>query len=495
MTMPMRGATARLGVEHNSTGYALLEIRAGEHPFLREVFDAFSCDVLRVWVDKRDQETGFDRLSCEGLVTAMAECDGRAIALAWSDFRVRGASYGRANSRRFAAFLHHLREQSETIPLVYVVNSAGFSLMEGRTAFSDVFALWPELLDYSRERLVLTCAAGKCLGLAPILYGLGHYRVAVAGHTQINLTGPEVIRMFFGQALDFGMRAAAERCLERHELVHETVPSIAAALTLFRGLLAPAVPAVALAWPQLDGRTGSLLASLFDGVPREIVPGWCPRVRLFLGARNGRAFGLFINPFGRSNNMITVRTLQKYSAGLDLFRSLRLPVVSVLDSPGIDPRFDESDAGLIRQILSVGEQIIHYPHGRLGVIAGRCFGGATTLSFPKVFGGSRCIALRGAQFGVMHERIVDQVLKGSPRLLAQWRKVAASQRPDCADLLEEGSLDAVIAPAELPGEVDRFLDHAAARLPASRRSVRASGGLLAVRRLTLDPARHQERLP
>jgi propionyl-CoA carboxylase beta chain len=473
-TVRERGGIRRVSPATDPAAYGFLEVHSGALGFLGDVFDAFGGDVLQIWLDDRQRETGFDRLSCEGLVTALADCDGRTVAIAWSDFRVRGGSYGRANSRRFAAFLRHLREKPEPIPLVFVVSSAGYSLMEGRTAFSEVFALWPELLGYARRRLVLTCGAGKCLGLAPILYGLGHYRVAVADRTQINLTGPEVIRMVFGDGLDFGERAAAERCLEHHDLVHETVPSIAAALALFRGLLAPASPAAS--WPTLDGRTGSLLAALFEGVPREIVPAWCPRVRLFVGARGGRPFGLFVNPLARSNNMITVRTLQKYSAGLDLFRALGLPVVSVLDSPGIDPQFDESDAGLIRQILSVGEQIIDYPHGSLGVIAGRCFGGATTLAFPKVFGGSKCIALRGVQFGVMHERIVEHVLKGSPRLLAQWRQVAATQRVDFADLLTEGLLDAVIDPGELPGEVDQFLDHASARLAAPQRPLRVRGG-------------------
>ncbi|MGH7672991.1 MAG: hypothetical protein ACREMC_08825, partial [Gemmatimonadales bacterium] len=236
----------------------------------------------------------------------------------------------------------------------------------------------------------------------------------------------------------------------------------------FRGLIARPPAAPAAPPPELGARTGALLMRFLDAAPREVVPGWCLRVRLFVGTRHGRPVGIFANPLERSNNLITVRTLEKYAAGLDLFRALRLPIVSVLDSPGIDPRFDQSDANNIRRILWVGEKIIHYPYGAMGVVAGRCFGGATTLSLPKVFGGSRAVALRGAQFGVMHERIVDQVLGGSPRLLEQWRNVAATQGAGFADLLEEGSLDAVIDAADLPDEIDRFLAYASSRLPAAR---------------------------
>jgi acetyl-CoA carboxylase carboxyl transferase subunit beta len=435
--------------------YHLVTIEPRGHAFLKPVFEAFACRTLDVWVEAG---AGFERQQCDGLVTGLAACDGRRIAVVWSDFRHNAASYGRANSRRFASFLAHLRLDPEPIPLVFVVNSAGLSLMEGRTAFSDVFRLWPELLDYASDRLLLTCAVGKCLGVAPLLYGLGQYRVAVAGRTQVNLTGPEVIRLFFGAGHDFEQRAAAERCVERHDLVHDLVPSVAAALALFRRLIARDAGAENGNVAALLGvRTGALVARFLDGTPRELVPGWCPRVRLLLGARHGRPLGVFVNPLERSNNMITVRTLEKYAAGLDLFRALRVPIVSLLDSPGIDPRFDESDANNLRTILRVGEKIIRYPYRSMGVVAGRCFGGATTLAFPKVFGGSRALALRGTQIGVMHDRIVDQVLAGAPRLLAQWQERASARRADFSDLLADGTLDAVVEPDGLAGEIDRFL--------------------------------------
>lgn len=463
---PSRGGVERMPAL--PPDYHWLDIEAGQHRFLQPVFDAFGFRALRVWTEAGVSRAGFSRARCEGLVTALGDCDGRPVAISWSDFRVKAASLGHSNSRRFTAFLRQLRRSPDPTPLVYVASSAGVSLMEGRTAFSDAFEIWPELLRYSEERLLLTCAAGRCLGLAPLLYGLGHYRVAVAGSTEVNLTGPEVIKLFFGKGYDFDQRASVERCVEHHDLVHELVPSVEAAMALFRGLIARS-PAVEPVGAPAGPRTGALLNRILDPGARELMPGGCPRVRLFVGTRGGLPLGVFVNPLERSNNMVTVRTLEKYAAGLDLFRALRLPIVSLLDSPGIDPRFDECDANNIRRILSVGERIIHYPHGAMCVIAGRCFGGASTLAFPKVFGGCRAVALRGAQAGMMDGRIVDQVLSGCPRLQAQWREVASRQGPDFADLLENGTLDAVIEPADLSAEVDRFLVYAASRLTASRR--------------------------
>ena len=472
---------ARGGDSAARPAYEWLTLDTQAHHFLRPISDAFGTTTLDLWVERGAggagggvTAEGFSRTGCNGLITALVPFHGRRVAVVWSDFRVNAASFGHANSRRFAAFLTHgAPAQGQSVPLIYVVNSAGVSLMEGRALFTDAFALWPALLAYAERHPVLTCAVGKCLGLAPLLFGLGHYRVAVAGHTQINLTGPEVLRLFFGRTLDFAAATGAERAHERNDLVHEIVPSVGDAITRFEELLAPH-STLAIAPAPIEGAVGCLLRSFLDAEPRELVPGWCPSLRLFLGLRRGTPVGVFVNPPRRPDNLITVRTLEKYAAGLDLFRALGVPIVSFLDSPGIDPRFEQGDANNLRKILWVGEKIIRYPHGTMGVVTGRCFGGASTLAFPRVFGSVRTVALRGCRMGTMHERIITQVLEKSPRLLQQWQQVAARQGPAMEDLLADGTLDAVIDSWELGDEVDAFLERIA---PPRLTLVRDDGAL------------------
>jgi len=463
------------------SAYHWLTIAADDHRFLRPVFAALGVPSMRAWTESAIRADAFSRTVCDGLVTAVGAYQGRTIAIAWSDFRVRGACYSQANSRRFSAFLRHLHEaDGPSTPLIYVVNSQGVSLMEGRKLFSDAFRLWPDLLAYGERHLLLTCATGKCLGLAPLLFGLGHYRVAVADHTRINLTGPEVIAMFFGRGVDFDQRAAAERFVERNDLVHELLPSLDAALARLLSLIVPRSGSA----PALGPKSAGLLRMALDGPPEELIPGWCPRVRLFLGAIDGTRVGVFLNPPERSDNMITIRALEKYAAGLDLFRALRVPIVSFLDSPGLDPRFEQSDANNIRKALAVGARIIRYPYGSMGVVTGRCFGGAASLGFPKVFGGHRAVALRGATFGTMCGAIIDRLLSQSARLREEWRATAEGQGSACEDLMADGTLDAVIEPEQLRAELERFVAeqqrtlperHPAARLRVERGGARRRG--------------------
>ena len=448
--------------------YHWITIEEERHTFLRSLYAASGMPELSAFVEASTTAETFDRARCDGLALVLGEIRGRRVAIAWSDFRANAGCFSHANSRRFAAFLRELGGSDDSPPLLYVVSSAGVSLMQGRALFSDAFGIWPALLAYSRRRLVVTCAIGKCLGLAAPLFGLGHYRVAVTGRTHINLTGPEVFRLFFGEQVDFADGASAERHHERTDLVHELVPSLEVAFDRWRSLIAPE----AQAWAETNDPTATLLATFLDGAPQELVPGWCPSLRMFLGMRRGRPLGIFVNPLRRPNNLITARTLDKYATGLDLFRAMRVPIVSFLDSPGLDPRFEESDANHVRKMLSVGEKIIDYPHGAMGVVAGRCFGGASTLCFPKIFGASRTVALRGSTLGVMQSNIIDRLLRQSPRLYAEWRRTAEGQGPGLEDLIASGTLDAVVEPCELAGEIDAMRARVAPRPARLRRPVR-----------------------
>lgn len=441
-----------------SSGYRWVTIGAEGHHFLQPVFRSLAVRSLGVFIESADPAATCDRASHGGLVTALAEYHGRTVAVVWSDFRFDGGCYTHANSRRFAAFLRELKHRSDGgPPLFFMVSSAGVSLMQGRTLFSDAFQLWPELLDYSRDHLLVTCALGKCLGLAALLFGLGHYRLAVTGKTHLNLTGPEVLKLFFGETVDFEQQAAAAVIHQRTDLIHELVPDVEEAFERWLALLEPASARGPLARGG-DDATAELLELFLDGPPQELLPGRSESLRVFLGARRGRPLGLFVNPPRRTENLIDVRTLESYEAGLELFRALRLPIVSFLDSPGLDPRFEQSDANNIRKLLTVGERIIHYPYPAMGVVTGRCFGGASSLTVPKIFGGRRALAMRGSCIGVMQGSIVDQLLRQSPRLHELWQQSAATQGPGLEDLLASGMLDAVIDPHQLAGEIDRFLD-------------------------------------
>jgi acetyl-CoA carboxylase carboxyltransferase component len=191
-----------------------------------------------------------------------------------------------------------------------------------------------------------------------------------------------------------------------------------------------------------------------------------PVVRTFLVRRGRRTVGVFVNPPGHPNNLVTVETLNRYDAGLSLFKSMGIPIVSFLDTPGIDPRFEQQDDDIVRLIVRVAKRIIEYPHGHMGVVSGRAFGGATTLGFPKNFRSQRCVAVKGCQIGVMSESILEQVLENSPRLLEIRREM---RKAEPEDLYQE--VEHFLALADVEAEqraTMRRLHDELSELPAER---------------------------
>jgi acetyl-CoA carboxylase carboxyltransferase component len=420
------------------------------------------------------------RVEMDGLFTGKAQLGNQSIGIVYCDFRVNGGSFGHENSRRLTAFIEEMDRLG--FPVFFHVNSLGVRIMQGRTVFDSAFRLWPALTRFRKKNLLVTSAAGKCLGLGAILFSLGHYRIAVGGETHINLTGPEVMKLFFGESFSFEDFSSAESQSETTDLIHEIAKDRESAFSRARTVLELASPHKRLQPPaseispmpgpaHLRERVKGRLNQILDQVGStraELFPQMSSIVKIFVCEREGQKVGLFINPPGNANNMITIETLQKYGAGLDLFRALGLPVVSLLDSPGADPRLEQSKRNNIRMMCSIADKIIFYPHGTMGVVIGRAYGGATTLCFPKVFGGRRCYALEGAQLGIMHSSIIEKLFSQSPRLLEDWQQIKGSENNQLEDLIHQGILDGKIPESELGASVSGFLRELA---PAAGRSV------------------------
>ena len=400
--------------------------------------------------------TSHSRVESDGVTCLIGSCGGRSIAVTQFDFRISGGSFSKLNSRRLVAFIEMARHQK--MPLAMQINSLGVRIMEGRTVFSDAFNLIPALLRFRESAPLLTCASGRCLGLAAILFGMGQHRSAIQEDTTLNLTGPEVLKLFFGESFDFDSMFSAHRQFDRTSLIQELLPSreswaarVRQVVGMPRGFQARPLPA-----PGEETRLQAFLKRIGDGY-EEIFPGSSPVIRTFILGRGSDRVGVLMNPPGRPNNLITVDALTRYCAALDLFRAMALPVISILDTPGMDPRVGEAERDLIGWITQTAGRAVAYPHPKMGVLWGRAFGGATSLGFPKIFGGTKVLAVRGCTLGIMHESIIEKLLSGSPRLLEQWKGSVQAEDPELRDLIDSGTIDFLIEPDQLAEHIDDFL--------------------------------------
>ena len=407
-------------------------------------------------------ETKPSRVEADGMWMVKGRINNKEIAVCWSDFRVKGASFSANNCGRLKAFLHALSEHS--IPLICCVNSLGFRFVEGRKMFDRVFAVIPAMIKFKRRNLLITISQGKCLGLGAMLFSLGHYRMAASLETSVNLTGPEVFQQFFGTKVDFHQIAGAEAVRKRTGLIHEISTDLQYAFA-FAGQLATMLafkqPLPKLALPNLDDPAlhgiledkGLLKAEIATvecllhltrrGI--ELFKGYDNRLKAFVIDIRGEQVAVLMNPPDQMNNLFSYRSLDLYQQALALFAALKLPLVIMIDTPGIDPRFDGDNKDIIQKVVSVTDDLIHYPMPTVGVINGRGYGGANTLALPKCYGAVARYAIKGrAQIDVMHESIMKSLLSGSKNSMDNWQAIQASQDPACTDMVDGEILDDII---------------------------------------------------
>ena len=439
------------------------KIRLSEHRFLSPLADLYGDIELENFT--LDPSKEFSRTECDGVITLRGWIGERMVGIIFNDFRVNGGSFGKACGLRASTFIREMDAQG--CPIILALNTIGLRIMEGRTVARNSFSMVPALKKFTESNLLITVTVGRCLGIGAILFALGQYRVGIRGEGLLSLAGPEVMRLFFGAKVAFEDLASVERNFEQTPLVHELLADKGVAFKRIRQLLLfpqaeavdfPETVVVSASLKKSDPKLFSILSSIGES-PIEVFGQRSAVVRAFILKRKDHGLvGVLINPPGNANNMISTATLQKYSDAMDFFKAMGVPVISVLDAPGVDPRVEQMDNNLLKSIVDISLRIMDYPHGLMGVVAGRCFGGSSVLGFPRYFGSNRVVAFKGCQLGIMHESIITQLLSSSPRLQEEWNKASQAQTPDLKDLIDEGIIDALIDESDLGAQVELFLE-------------------------------------
>lgn len=449
-----------------------LDLELSRFSFLQPLA-AVGIERVKAWLPE-SESAAIKRASADGTWLLRVSGGLQEVAVLWSDFRINGGSFGGEVSCRIAEFLHECEQRR--LPLILVINSLGYRFMDGRHVFDQVFNLVPALERYSRQQLVISICHGLCLGLGAILFGMGHYRIGVRDEsTLLNLTGPDVFRLFFGSKVDFASFASLDHQHQKTAMVHERVVDLDQALQhafrlarITRG--AEHIPAVQLAEEndsildflarqhQRTERACQALLKPISDRHLQLFAGFDSRLRVYLVESESCLFGLLMNPVDNTNNMVTVRTLKLYQEALALFKAMRIPVVSFLDTPGVDPRVDNNNQDIIRQLIDTNRAIIDYPFPKMGVWIGRGFGGANTLIMPRVYGShATYVILERTTLGVMHESIIEHLLEKSKRLLGLWREARQNEAADFQDLVDAGVVTRAIHLHELRDVIRAFL--------------------------------------
>jgi acyl-CoA carboxylase subunit beta len=454
--------------------------------------------------------TGLDESVCtgEGLL------GGRRVAVAISEFGFLGGSIGVAAAERLTLAVE--RATAERLPLIAAPASGGTRMQEGTVAFLQMV------------KITAAVAAHKAAGLSYLVYlrhpttggvfaswaSVGHVTLAEPG-ALIGFLGPRVYAALTGAPMPDRVQTAEN--LLAHGLIDAVVPPDELADYLIRvvAVLAPA-PASPFApprapadtskppaapgtaspsgtasgpgteWPgtaERDSQTSAWesvrisrrrdrpgAGDLIRAAAADIVPLRERGLILALARVGGRPCVLAgqdrtVLPHGPE----TLRTAQR---GMQLAAELRLPFVTVIDTPGGELSPAAEEGGAAREIARCLAALITLPTPTVAILLGQGTGGAALALLPA----DRVIAAEHAWLAPLAPEGASVIVYKDT---AHAAELAARQGIRAADLAAAGLVDHIVAerdPGQLLADLGRLLSAELASLTA-----RDDGARLAAR--------------
>ncbi|MBS1870695.1 MAG: acetyl-CoA carboxylase carboxyltransferase subunit alpha/beta [Actinobacteria bacterium] len=433
----------------------------------------------------------------EAVLTGRATLDGRALAVVAGEFGFLGGSIGVATAERVARAFE--RATAERLPLVALTASGGSRMQEGTLAVIGM----AKLADAAgRLRAVglpyVVCLTNPTMGGVLASWGsLGTVTFALPGATA-GFAGPRVVELLTGRPLS--PRVQRSETLLAQGLVDDVVAPDAlrarvAAILAVAGPTAPAAPAAPApapappapaapaadtnaherdAWVSLRhvrDRRRPGAGALLDAIAADVT--------VLRGARDGHpddpaCFAALARVAGRPAVLVAQRRrgdgtpavmnpsgYRKARRAMALAAELRLPLVTVVDTPGAELSADAERGGLAAQIAGCLADMAALPVPTIAVLLGEGgSGGALAL-----LNADRVLVAEHASLGVIAPEGASAILY---RDVDHAAELAATQGGASWQLLDFGVADTLIPePAPAHEQPDAFLAHVGAALAAA----------------------------
>lgn len=395
----------------------------------------------------------------ESVITGAATLQGTRIAVVIGEFGFLAGSIGVAAARRIVASVR--RATAEGLPLVAAPVSGGTRMQEGTPAF-----VW-------MVQISAAIAAHKAAGLPYLVYlrhpttggvmaswgSLGHVTVAEP-EALVGFLGPRVYEAIYGEPFPEGVQTSEN--LYAHGLVDAVVaPSeigdlLDRALRILRAPGDPVVPAAPLGrvsdvdtWDSIvrsraEERPGVrrlLRYAATDVIPLngtgqgEVEPGF-----LLALVRFGETPCVVLGQDRRGQTELTPlgpASLREARRGMRLAEELKLPLLTVVDTPGAALSAEAEEGGLAGEIARCLADLVTLRAPTLSLILGQGTGGGALALLPA----DRVVA---AQHGWLSPLPPEGASAIVHRDTSHAPELAATQRVRSLDLLEDGIVDVIV---------------------------------------------------
>ena len=354
-----------------------------------------------------DEHGEYKSFTPSNAVIGTGEIRSRRIVVSADDFTIRGGSSESTVSEKWLyaeRYAHQMR-----LPLVRVVDTAGGSvkLLEQQKATKiPGYPTWP-LVSMLARAPVVGVAAGACAGLGAVKVAMSHFSVIVRGTGQVFAGGPPVVKRGIGQDIDKEALGGADVHVRASGVVTNEAGSEDDAFAQVRRFLSylpdnvwaapgrgPRDDSPSRADPWLDGAVPQdrrkvfdirrILQAVFDsGSLFEMAKPFGGSIVTMLGRHVGCAVGVISNDPRVMGGALSLQAARKLERFVDLCDTFHLPIVNIVDQPGVMFGLDAERAGTmgaaLRAIGAIEQAMVPW----CSVIIRRAFGVGGQMQGPQ----------------------------------------------------------------------------------------------------------------
>ncbi|MFI9402827.1 acyl-CoA carboxylase subunit beta [Nocardia sp. NPDC052316] len=425
----------------------------------------------------------------DGVVTGRGRIDGRPVVVIAHDQTVHGGSVGEMFGRKVATAMEFAYENA--CPVVAINDSGGARIQDAVTSLAWYALMCRRQGDMSGYVPQVAIMLGKCA--AGSVYGPVNMDVLVAtDKSYMFVTGPEVTREVTGadvSADELGGAAA----LARNGTVHHVAPDEQAAFDWVRNYLS-FLPSSCLELPPvvnpgLEPELTSHDLELNSIIPDSDKVGYDMHeilVRIFddgdfheMGAAtaqnlitgfarvDGRSVGVVANQPQVLGGALDAQCSDKATHFIRLCDAYGLPLVFVVDTPGVLPGIEEERSGVIKRGGRFFRAVIEATVPIVTVVTRKAYGGGYAVMGCKQLGADISLAWPTARIAVMGAESMVGIV-GRRQLDAAPVDQRATVRQQMIDFYnatmatpwiaaERGYIDAVIEPSQTRLEIRKAL--------------------------------------